>query len=289
MGEIGRRHFAKTAIMGALAGSAFSPANLATAQGQTTPIKAWPDRRLLDLLKIEHPVIQAPMGGHVGIDMVVAVANAGGLGSLPVARATAAQLREQTAKIRSRTRKPVNLNFLCHVVPKKDAAIEDAWRKRLAPYYAELGIGAVGASAILGPFNAEMCDAVLEVRPEVVSFHFGLPDASLVERIKAAGSVILSSATTVAEARWLEAHGADAVIAQGAEAGGHRGMFLTSDVSSQVGTLALVPQIVDAVKIPVIAAGGIANGRGIAAALALGASGVQCGTAYLFCPEATVG
>ena len=293
MHHMERRRFVKGVALGALASSVLGENGLlssgrAQAQGATSRIGTWPNRRLLDLLRVEHPIIQAPMGGHVGADMVVAVAEAGGLGSLPVARSTANQLREDVAKIRSRTRKPLNLNFLCHAVPKKNEASEDAWRKRLAPYYAEFGIGAPGASAILGPFNAEMCDAVIEAKPQIVSFHFGLPDPSLVKRIKAAGCVVLSSATTVAEARWLEDHGADAVIAQGAEAGGHRGMFLTTEAASQVGTLALVPQIVDAVKIPVIAAGGIADGRGIAAAFALGAAGVQCGTAYLFCPEATV-
>src|SRR5439155_20422313 len=141
--------------------------------------------------------------------------------------------------------------------PRREEATERAWQKRLAPYYAELGVAAPGSSAILGPFNAEMCDAAIEVKPEIVSFHFGLPEASLVKRVKAAGCIILSSATTVAEARWLEDHGADAIIAQGAEAGGHRGMFLTTEVATQVGTLALVPQVVDAVKVPVIAAGGI--------------------------------
>ena len=138
------------------------------------------------------------------------------------------------------------------------------------------------------PFGAEICDTVVELNPDVVSFHFGLPEKSLLDRVKAAGCMVFSSATTVAEARWLEDHGADAVIAQGLEAGGHRGMFLTADLSSQVGTLALVPQVIDAVRVPVIAAGGIANGHGIAAALTLGASAVQMGKAYLLCPEAHI-
>jgi nitronate monooxygenase len=136
------------------------------------------------------------------------------------------------------------------------------------------------------PFDAALCDVVLEFKPKVASFHFGLPDAALVKRLKAEKIVVVSSATTVEEARWLEAHGCDAVIAQGSEAGGHRGMFLTDDVASQAGTMALVPQVVDAVKVPVIAAGGIGDGRGVAAALALGAAGAQIGTAFLLTPEA---
>ena len=161
----------------------------------------------------------------------------------------------------------------------------------MAPYYAELGIDpdAQPSGPARAPFDEAMCDAVLEFRPEVVSFHFGLPDERLLRRVKESGAKVLSSATSVAEARALEAQGCDAIIAQGYEAGGHRGMFLTDDIASQAGTMALVPQVVDAVGVPVIAAGGIGDGRGIVAALALGAAAVQIGTAYLFCPEAKVG
>src|SRR5204862_6161723 len=137
------------------------------------------------------------------------------------------------------------------------------------------------------PFGDEAADAVAELKPAVVSFHFGLPSEALLARVRNCGAKILSSATTVGEARWLEAHGVDAIIAQGIEAGGHRGSFLSEDLTLQPGTFALVPQIVDAVKVPVIAAGGIADSRGIGAALALGAAGVLVGTAYLLCPEAT--
>jgi nitronate monooxygenase len=138
------------------------------------------------------------------------------------------------------------------------------------------------------PFDATMCEAVEELKPEVVSFHFGLPDQALLRRVKAAGCIVMGCATIVKEAIWLEENGADVIIAQGADAGGHRGMFLTDDVAGQPGTFALVPQVVDAVQVPVVAAGGIADGRGIAAAFALGAAGVQIGSAYLRCPESKV-
>jgi nitronate monooxygenase len=248
----------------------------------------WPDRRLLDLLRLEVPIVQAPMAGASGADLAVAVSAAGGLGSLPCAMLDTQQIRAAVSRIRARTDKPINLNFFCHVPPKSDAAREDAWRERLAPYYAELGLdpAAPVPSANRTPFDGEFADAVAELKPAVASFHYGLPAPALLDRVKAAGCRVFSSATTVAEARWLEQHGADVVIAQGLEAGGHRGMFLTGDLAAQVGTLALVPQIVDAVKIPVIAAGGIADARGIAAAFALGAAAVQIGTGYLQCPEA---
>jgi nitronate monooxygenase len=295
MGSVERRTLLKAAAGGGIASSIGVARSLlvpdgARAQGATPPrASGWPNRRLLDLLKIDHPIIQAPMGGgHISPDMPVAVCGAGGLGSFPCSALTPAQLREVVAKIRAQTNKPLNLNFFCHVT-QRDAALEAAWLKRLATYYTELGVAPPDFPAGTRPaFNAEMCGVVVELRPDVVSFHFGLPEKALVDRLRAAGCVILSSATTVTEARWLEEHGADAVIAQGVEAGGHRAMFLTNEPASQLGTLALVPQIVDAVKVPVIAAGGIADGRGIAAALALGASAVQMGTAYLLCPDATI-
>jgi nitronate monooxygenase len=240
-------------------------------------------------LKIELPIIQAPMGGAVTPGTTAAVCGAGGLGSFPCSFWPVGPLRDVVAKIRAQIgAKPLNLNFFCDV-RVRDAAVEAAWLKRLGAYYTELGVDPPNLPAsIPPPFNAALCDVVVELRPQVVSFHFGLPEQALVDRLKAAGCLILSSATTVNEARWLEDHGVDAVIAQGAGAGGHRAMFLTSDLSSQLGTLSLLPQVVDAVKLPVIAAGGIGDGRAIAAALALGASAVQLGTAYLLCPEATI-
>src|SRR6201999_1196144 len=158
-------------------------------------------------------------------------------------------------------------------------AREDTWREQLKPYYRELGIDPADPVPISNraPFDAEFCQVVEALKPEVVSFHFGLPEPALLNRVKVAECFVLSSATTVAEARWLAERGVDAVIAQGYEAGGHRGMFLSDDLNAQVGTFALVPQVVDAVKVPVIAAGGITDARGIVAALALGAAGVQIG------------
>ena len=199
-------------------------------------------------------------------------------------------MREQVAKFRARTDKPINVNFFCHTPPVPNNAREDAWRERLKPYYRELAIDPAAPipTSNRAPFDAAFCEVVEELKPQVVSFHFGLPEASLLRRVKAAGCLVLSSATTVKEARWLEQRGVDAVIAQGVEAGGHRGMFLSDDLAGQVGTFALVPQIVDAVKVPVIAAGAVSDARGIAAAFVLGAAGVQIGSAYLHCPESKI-
>lgn len=248
----------------------------------------WPNKSLLDMIGLELPIIQAPMAGPVFADMVVAVSEAGGLGSLPCAMMSAEFAQSELARIRERTSRPINVNFFCHDQPADEPGRDMAWRRVLEPYYREFGLDpeVPHASSSRIPFDEEFCALVEEFRPEVVSFHFGLPSRRLLDRVKSTGAKVLSSATTVQEARWLELNGCDAVIAQGFEAGGHRGSFLVADTATQVGTLALVPQVVDAVKVPVIAAGGIADARGIVAALALGASAVQIGTAYLFSPEA---
>lgn len=253
-------------------------------------VTMWPDVRVLDLFGIELPIVQAPMAGANRAAMVVAVCEAGGLGSLPCAMLNADGIRAEVELIRRGTDRPFNLNFFCHTPAPQDLAREAAWRERLAVYYTELGIEAAPQSAAGGraPFDEITCALMEELRPAVVSFHFGLPDPQLVARVKKSGAKVVSSATTVAEARWLEARGCDAIIAQGAEAGGHRGMFLTHDIAAQPGTLALVPQIVDAVRVPVIAAGGIGDGRGIASVFALGAAAAQIGTAYLLTPQATI-
>lgn len=250
----------------------------------------WPDRRLLDLIGIELPVIQAPMAGANGSAMVIAASEAGGLGSLPCAMLDATKARAEIEVIRQCTTRPLNVNFFCHTPPKPDPNRDAAWKERLAVYYTELGLDASASATAVhrSPFDEVMCEIVEEYKPEVVSFHFGLPEQAFLNRVKASGCLVLSSATTVEEARWLEDHGCDAIIAQGYEAGGHRGMFLKEDIATQPGTFALVPQVVDAVKVPVIAAGGIADGRGIAAAFALGAAGAQIGTAYLFTPESLI-
>jgi len=234
------------------------------------------------------PIIQAPMAGSQGVELCVAVCEAGGLGSIPSAMLTPATLRDQMAEIRARTPAPFNVNFFCHEPPGPDPDQHARWLERLAGAYAEAGLdpSAAGSGPGRAPFDAAMAEVVEATKPPVVSFHFGLPDAALLARVKAAGARIYSSATTVAEARWLEARGVDAVIAQGAEAGGHRGMFLSEDIADQPGLVALLPQVVDAVRVPVIAAGGIADGRGVAAAFALGARAVQIGTAYLLTPQA---
>lgn len=253
-------------------------------------MSTWPDRRILDLLGIEVPILQAPMAGASNSSMAIAVGNAGGLGALPCAMLTLEQVRAEIVAFRAACHGPLNLNFFCHAPPAPDAEGDARWKQALKPYYDELGADFAAPTPVSSraPFDEHGCRLIEAVRPEVVSFHFGLPEAALLRRVKASGAKVLSSATTVEEAVWLEAHGCDAIIAMGYEAGGHRGMFLTDSVHSQIGTFALVPQVADAVKVPVIAAGGIGDHRGLVAALALGASAVQVGTAYLFSPQAKV-
>lgn len=234
------------------------------------------------------PIIQAPMAGVQGSRLAIAVCQAGGMGSLPAAMLTPEVLRRELQAIRAATDKPFNVNFFCHQPPEPDAKRETQWRERLAPYLAEFGIDPAGIGSGPGrlPFNAELAELIAAFEPPVVSFHFGLPAPELVARVKRWGAQVWGSATTVEEARWLEAHGADAVIAQGLEAGGHRGHFLSHTLSRQLGLFALLPQIVSAVKLPVIAAGGIADAAGVRAVLSLSAVAAQVGSAYLLCDEA---
>ncbi len=260
---------------------------------EATPIlepTRWPDRRLIDLLSTPLPIIQAPMAGANDASMAAAVSEAGGLGSLPCAMLDPARARDEYRLLRRKTQKPVNMNFFCHVPPAVDPERERRWKSRLAPYYSEFGIDLDQSVPAVSraPFDDAMCEVVEDCRPQVVSFHFGLPAPRLLERVRMTGCKVIASATTVEEARHLAAYGCDAVIAQGQEAGGHRGVFLGGMVEAQPGVMALVPQVVDAVGVPVIAAGGIADGRGIAAAFALGASGVQIGSAYLLTSESII-
>lgn len=248
------------------------------------------DNRILELFGIERPIVQAPMAGATTPDMVIAASEAGGLGSLPGAALSVEQMTAALETIRAATTKPINLNFFAHTAPAPDPVGQMAWRAKLAPYYVERGLDPAAPLPAVGraPFDEAYCALVEAYRPEVVSFHFGLPQGALLDRVKRTGAKVIASATTVAEARWLAARGVDAVIAMGYEAGGHRGNFLGDDMATQVGTMALVPQVVDAVAVPVIAAGGIADPRGVRAAFALGASAIQVGTAYLFTPEARI-
>jgi len=249
-----------------------------------------PDRRLMDRLGLRLPIIQAPMAGATTVEMVIAVGRAGGLGSLPGAQYAPDALAAAIDAVRSAGPGPVNVNLFCHTPPEPDAAREAAWRARLAPLFAEARLPAAARAAGGGraPFDAALCAVIEDRRPEVVSFHFGLPGEALLARVKATGAVVIGCATTVEEARRLAERGVDAVIAQGAEAGGHRGSFLTEDMAGQAGLFALLPQVVDAIDLPVIAAGAIADSRGVAAAFALGAAAAQVGTAYLFTPEARI-
>jgi len=243
---------------------------------------------LQSLFNIQYPLIQAPMAGVQGWELAVAVSSAGALGSIPCAMLTPEAVRDAVTRFRAQSDRPVNLNFFCHTTVEVDADTRARWLELFRPWYAELGCEAPDLPAGPGrqPFNQDMADLVAELAPDVVSFHFGLPDDHLLQQVRSSGAKIISSATTVDEARWLEHRGVDAIIAQGLEAGGHRGMFLSESISTQVGTFALVPQIKAAVNVPIIAAGGIADAAGVQAAIALGADGVQAGTAYLLCSEA---
>jgi nitronate monooxygenase len=249
-------------------------------------VVSWPDRRFVDLVGCEHPIVQAPMTGAGGVELCVAATEGGALGSLPCGMLSPEQVCEQVAAVREQTDGPFALNFFCHRMPEE--ADDSAWRALLRPYYEEFGVTPANGGALRLPFDEAMCGVVEEVLPAAVSFHFGLPDEGLLTRVKRSGAIVIGNATTIDEARWVEQRGADAVIAQGFEAGGHSGRFLDSDPAEAMGLFALLPQVADSVRVPVIAAGGIADGRGIAAAFLLGASAVQLGTTYLHTPEARI-
>ena len=250
-------------------------------------MSGWPDPRFQALFGSRLPIISAPMAGAAGVELAVAAILGGAVGSLPCAMLTPGEARAQADEVRAHASGPLNLNFFCHHLP--EAVDDSAWRALLRPYYAEAGIKEPkAATPSRKPFDAAMCAIVEAVRPELVSFHFGLPEPALLERVRATGARIIGNATTIAEARALAAQGVDAIVAQGWEAGGHAGRFLGEAPEEQMGLIALVPQVADATGLPVIAAGGIGDARGIAAALILGAAAVQIGTAYLHCPESLI-
>jgi nitronate monooxygenase len=242
-----------------------------------------------ELLGIELPILQAPMASAATPELAAAVGEAGGLGALGSAMLPVDELRRQAERVRELTKRPFQLNFFCHERAEIGPGTAARARDRFAAVYAELGLGDPPEPGIPEiRFDELRLGALLEIRPATVSFHFGLPEAEQLAAIRAAGIAVLASATTASEAQALEAAGVDAVVAQGAEAGGHRGSFLVAGDDGPVGTLALVPQIVDAVTLPVIAAGGIADARQLAAVLALGAGAAQIGTAFLACPESGI-
>ncbi len=240
-------------------------------------------------LGLQAPLIQAPMAGVQDHRLAVAVCEAGGLGSLPAAMLSPDALASALSAMTQATSRAFNVNFFCHAAPVPDAAADATWRQLLAPYYAELDLDIEAATRAPArvPFDHPMADVLQAFKPAVVSFHFGLPAPDLLARVKSWGSLVLSSATTVAEAQWLQAHGADAVIAQGLEAGGHRGMFLSDALDQQLGLSRLLPAVLAAVNLPVIAAGGLATAQDMARIRAMGACGAQVGSAFLCCNEST--
>lgn len=247
-----------------------------------------PSPRLLELLDIEHPIIQAPMAGVSTPAMAAAVSNAGGLGSIGVGAVSAPAAGEMIAAVRARSGRSLNVNLFCHQPAQADAKREAAWVERLRPEFDRVGAAPPGViHEIYKSFLADeaMLAVLLALRPKVVSFHFGLPAPDWIRALREAGIVLLASATSLAEAQLAASAGAHAVVAQGYEAGGHRGMFDPDGEDSQLGTVALTRILVRELKIPVIAAGGIMDGAGIAAVLRLGAGAAQLGTAFVATDE----
>jgi nitronate monooxygenase len=244
---------------------------------------------LLDALAIRYPIIQAPMAGVSTPQLAAAVSNAGGLGSIGIGASSLDDARAMIVATKKLTSGSFNVNVFCHQAPKRDEAKERAWLDRLAPFFKQLG--AVAPVSLKSPYSSfvedpKILEMLIEERPAVVSFHFGLPDKSAVDALRAAGIMTLASATCEAEAAQVEAAGIDAIVAQGVEAGGHRGGF-DPDRDSGLGTFALIALLARQSSRPIIAAGGIMNGAGICAAMLLGAAAVQLGTAFVLCPESS--
>lgn len=249
----------------------------------------WPNNALTERLNLKWPILQAPMGSASTPALAAAVTNAGGLGGLGMWGRTAEQAARRIAGFRQQSGGSLNVNYPIWPDPRCAPEITEAMRRHLQPHYDAHALGAVPEpQGVLSNVEQEHVAVLLDTKPEVVSFHFGLPDPEVIQTLKGAGMFIISSATTVAEARTLEQRGVDAIIAQGIEAGGHRATFTGVDISMQPGLFSLLPQVIDAVTVPVIAAGGVADGRTAAAAFMLGASAVQLGTVFLRCEEADV-
>lgn len=242
---------------------------------------------LLKRLGLRLPILQAPMAGAQDEELALAITAAGGLGGLPAGMLSLEALEQALICIADQG--PVNVNFFCHDNPPEQPERLARWRERLKPFHQEMGIEPPPPSdaPTRRPFDAEACALVEEHTPAVVSFHFGVPEAALLQRVKASGALVLSTATTLEEALWLQQRGVDAIIVQGLEAGGHRGHFLNHDLGLQSSTMELLSQVVESVSLPVIAAGGIADPQAVSEALERGAQAVQVGTAFLCCPEAT--
>ncbi|WP_417464366.1 NAD(P)H-dependent flavin oxidoreductase [Kordiimonas sp.] len=250
----------------------------------------WQKTRFTEAVGIQHPIVQGPFGGGFSsTDLVAAVSNAGGLGSFGAHNLRRDEILRVTEEIRQKTDKPFAINLWVSVVDEGGEGLDEAGYRQAVeffqPYYDELGMQAPGMPHDHVEHYEEQVEALIEAGPDVFSFVFGIPSADVLSRCRAAGIKTLGAATTVAEAKALEAAGVDIVLATGFEAGGHRPSFLKSAETSLVGTLPLVPQVRDAVSVPVVAAGGIADARGVAAALTLGADAVQLGTAFLACAE----
>ena len=255
-----------------------------------TLARMWKNTEVTRRLQLDVPIVQGPFGsGLSAVDLVVAVSEGGGLGSFGVHHLDAAGIRAIASQIRARTQRSFALNLWIPLGDSDDPKLSDEqWRAAcdlLRPYFEGLRVPLPARPARFGPYYQEQVEAIIELRPPVFSFVFGVPSADVLERCRGAGIATLGAATTVAEARALEAAGVDMIVASGFEAGGHRISFLAEPEDCLTGTMALIPQVVDAVKVPVVAAGGIADGRGIAAALKLGAAAVQVGTAFLACEE----